>query len=195
MACQRSMTQKKEREREKRWHTKEAWPSKQSQTWKGACIYLCTNLISHKYEYKPVDPIFDLAIDLSQADDILPHPSKLHIYHQSRWGKIRINAGKKLWATLRDPWKRVRPWTIFQEKFFQKSPSLATWQDDTWSQDHSVLQQLKISWYTHSSSIERARYGINLCRIFYQEASALPQSWPLLGMSKGPSVGGLVDGH
>ena len=30
------------------------------------------------------DPIFDLATDLSQADDILPHPSKLHIYHQSR---------------------------------------------------------------------------------------------------------------
>ena len=63
-----------------------------------------------------MDPIFDLAIDLSQADALLPYQSKLHIYHQSRWGKIRINAGKKLWATLRDPWKRVRPWTIFLEK-------------------------------------------------------------------------------
>ena len=63
-----------------------------------------------------------------------------------RAGEVKINAGKKLWATLRDPWKRVRPWTIFLEKFFQKSPSLAIWQDDTWSQDHSVLQQLKISW-------------------------------------------------
>ena len=56
-----------------------------------------------------MDPIFDLATDLSQAGDILPHPSKLHIYHQSWWGKIRINAGKRLRGTLRDPWRRVRP--------------------------------------------------------------------------------------
>ena len=47
--------------------------------------FICALTYSiHKHEYKPMDPIFDLATDLSQADDILPHPSKLHIYHQSR---------------------------------------------------------------------------------------------------------------
>ena len=64
MACQRSMTQQIK-----------------SDT-KRSVYYLCTNLISHKYEYTPVDPIFDLATDLGQANDILPHPSKLHLYHQ-----------------------------------------------------------------------------------------------------------------
>jgi len=73
MACQRSMTPKKKGE--KRWHAKEACPQQIKSDMKRS---------SRKYEYKPVDPIFDLATDLSQADDILPHPSKLHIYHQSR---------------------------------------------------------------------------------------------------------------
>ena len=37
-----------------------------------------------------MDPIFDLATDLSQGEDILPHPPKRGEI------KIGINAGKKL---------------------------------------------------------------------------------------------------
>ena len=69
-----------------------------------------------------MDPIFDLATDLSQGEDILPHPSKVHIYHQSRWGKMTINASKKLWVTLRDPWRGVRPWPSFSAKILSKIP-------------------------------------------------------------------------
>ena len=69
MACQRSMTQKTERER--RWHAKEHDP---------------INKVSHNRSMQlsvhqpdqivnisiiPVDPIFDLAIDLSQANAFL----------------------------------------------------------------------------------------------------------------------------
>ena len=79
------MTQKRERERERKdGMLKKHDPANKIRHEKGAHIYLYTNLISRKYEYTPVDPIFDLATDLGQADDILPHPSKLHLYHQSR---------------------------------------------------------------------------------------------------------------
>ena len=110
----------------------------------------------------PVDPIFDLATDLGQADDILSHPSKLHLYHQSRWGKIRMNAGKRLRATLRDPLRRVRPWTIFSKKNSKilKSGNMIGWHLKPRSSCSSTTQDIMIDTFKFTS---KSKIWNNFC--------------------------------
>ena len=74
-----------------------------------------------------MDPFFDLATDLDQAEDILPHPSKLHKYHQNRCGKIEMNAGKKVMSDFEGPMEESKTMINFIKTYiFSKSPSLVT---------------------------------------------------------------------
>ena len=105
-----------------------------------------------------MDPIFDLATNLSQGEDILPHLPK------RRWGKIGINAGKKLWVILRDPWKGVRPWTSFSsKKFFQKFPksgSMTGWHLKPRSFHSSTTQDIMVDTFKFTS---KSKVWNNFC--------------------------------
>ena len=103
-----------------------------------------------------MDPIFDLATDLSQADAILPHSSKLHIYHQSQWGKI----GDKCWYEAMSNSERpmeeiVRPWTsLFFAKILSKIPktgSMTGWHLKPRSFHSSTTQDIMVDTFKFTS--------------------------------------------
>ena len=69
-----------------------------------------------------MDPIFDLATDLRQGEDILPHPYSI------RAGEVKqgISAGKEAMSDPKRPMEESKTMNIFfSNKFFQKSPRLA----------------------------------------------------------------------
>ena len=108
-----------------------------------------------------MDPIFDLATDLGQADDILPHPSKLHLYHQSRWGKIRINAGKATSDSER-PMEESKTMNNFIIIFFKisKYGNMIGWHLKPRSSCSSTTQDIMIDTFKFTS---KSKIWNNFC--------------------------------
>ena len=131
---------KKKREREmKRWHAKEAWPKKRERE-KMACQRSMTQQIKSDMKRSMYLSIINKSVNLWIQSLILQQiwakQTVFYLIHRDSTYTIKTGEVKQRQEVMSDserPMEESKTMNSFLKFFSKKLPSLATWQDNTWS--------------------------------------------------------------